>query len=458
MDKKYVGTYIVTAIYFLFSGIEYAIILPTLNLFLDSFNAPKIYLGLALSSFSLTGLISAPIYGRFTDKYDSTKAVVILSNIFEIGGNILYFMAWSPWVIVASRMIAGVGSGSSASIFGTIARTTTEEQRTAAFSLLLSLRQFGLLVGPACQLFLIHFDFYIGRFHLTSINSPGLFMAALWTIHQLLMVLFYRDVKSSDTTTQVAGGDYERLDNEDDSDNTPTAPTVVQVSTWKEMAIELLNENVVACLFMAFAVMFFQTSSETVLTPLTQLLFDWKEFANSMVFLGVGSVALISFLSLSKISKKVSDRKMLFVGLIILNLNTIAFIVFYNYLDQLTHKFKMIFFVIYSIVLVFDLPFIWVPQVSLFTKITKKENQAFYQGVRILLMRFGMILGPLWTSSTLSNYNYLLGLNLAISAIVFTMVCVSYKKLVPPSTTNNDNEEAPLLAGYARKDSNTVDA
>ena len=59
-------------------------------------------------------------------------------------------------------------------------------------------------------------------------------MAALWTIHQVLMVLFYRDVKSTEST-QVAG-DYESLDNDEDNE-VPTPTTTVQVSTWKEMAI-----------------------------------------------------------------------------------------------------------------------------------------------------------------------------------------------------------------------------
>ena len=104
----------------------------------------------------------------------------------------MYFMAGSAWMIIASRGIAGLGSGSSSSIFGAVARMTTEEQRTAVFSLLLSTRQFGLLVGPACQLFLIHFDFYIGKFHLTSINSPGVSYNTLTTNtneHNLMIML-----------------------------------------------------------------------------------------------------------------------------------------------------------------------------------------------------------------------------------------------------------------------------
>lgn len=437
MDKKHVGTYVVTAIYFLFSGIEYAIILPTLNLFLQSFDAPPIYLGLALSSFSFTGLISAPMYGRFTDRYDSTKAAVMLSNVFEIGGNIWYFMARSSWQIVLSRMVAGIGSGSSASIFGSVARTTTEEQRTAVFSLLLSLRQFGLLIGPACQIFLMKFEFYIGPFHVSSVNSPGLFMACLWTVHQILMAFFFRDIKT--------------MDNEDDDvttahqDKNPDG--TVRVSSWKEMALELLNENVIACLFSAFTVMFIQTGCEALMTPLTDMLFHWKEFQNSMVFIVIGAVVIVSFLVLGKISKTVSDRKMLVCGFVALNLLTISFIIFYNYLDQLSYTSKMVFFVIYTVGLVFDFPFIWVPQVSLFTKITSKENQAFYQGVRIFLMRIGMILGPLWASSTLYNYNIMLGLNLGMSLLLLGMVCLSYKTLVPPSSSTDD-EQTPLLNGH----------
>jgi len=58
----------------------------TLNLYLLSLGAENYFIGLEMLSFSLTGLLSAPIYGRITDITHSTKLTVTVSNLFEIGG------------------------------------------------------------------------------------------------------------------------------------------------------------------------------------------------------------------------------------------------------------------------------------------------------------------------------------------------------------------------------------
>jgi len=51
-----------------------------------SLNAAPYFIGLVLSAFSVGGLISAPLYGRFTDKTGSSKYSVIFSNLCEIAG------------------------------------------------------------------------------------------------------------------------------------------------------------------------------------------------------------------------------------------------------------------------------------------------------------------------------------------------------------------------------------
>jgi len=85
----------------------------------------------------------------------------------------MYFAALNPYMVMGSRLIAGLGSGSGSSIFGMISRSTTKEERTAAFSRLMSLRQIGLVIGPAFNLFLRKMDFYIGNFHVNSYTVPG---------------------------------------------------------------------------------------------------------------------------------------------------------------------------------------------------------------------------------------------------------------------------------------------
>lgn len=58
-------------------------------------------------------------------------------------------------------------------LFGEVARTTTRKERTAAFTLMVGVRQIGLIIGPALNLFLREFDCKVGPFVLNKHTGPG---------------------------------------------------------------------------------------------------------------------------------------------------------------------------------------------------------------------------------------------------------------------------------------------
>ena len=86
-------------------------------------------LGLVLSAFSISGLIAGPVMGRYHSFYSitvfnfnftrifshfrwsdltgNTKLVILVSNVFEIGGSFMYFVGISGWFLVASRIVCG---------------------------------------------------------------------------------------------------------------------------------------------------------------------------------------------------------------------------------------------------------------------------------------------------------------------------------------------------------------
>ena len=62
----------------------------------------------------------------------------------------MYFAAYavkSPYMILGSRFLVGLGAGAGAAIFAELALTTTKQQRTTIFSLFMALRQLGMVVG-----------------------------------------------------------------------------------------------------------------------------------------------------------------------------------------------------------------------------------------------------------------------------------------------------------------------
>ncbi len=99
---------------FFLVGIDYAIILPTawgyINTFMQ-FHYGGFVMGILLSVFALSGAISGIILGYLNDTGVSLKRLVLFGIMFKIIGNILYFIGINIYVVVISRLIAGIGMG-----------------------------------------------------------------------------------------------------------------------------------------------------------------------------------------------------------------------------------------------------------------------------------------------------------------------------------------------------------
>lgn len=74
-------------------------------------------MGILLSVFALSGAISGLILGHLNDLGVPLKRLLIVGGLFEIVGNFLYFVGINVYLIVFSRLIAGVGMGIAVNIF-----------------------------------------------------------------------------------------------------------------------------------------------------------------------------------------------------------------------------------------------------------------------------------------------------------------------------------------------------
>lgn len=83
--KRYT-TYITMGVFFLAGGIEYTVVFPTLYDCVQEVGGEEWLYGLSLSAFSISNLITSPLYGLVFDKTKQTKWIVFVGNLFEIGG------------------------------------------------------------------------------------------------------------------------------------------------------------------------------------------------------------------------------------------------------------------------------------------------------------------------------------------------------------------------------------
>lgn len=495
--RKKILTYVTIGLIFLLSGVEYAVILPTIWKYLQTLDAAPYFLGLALSAFSLSGLLSGPLFGHWSDRTRTTKKIILFANFFEIVGNFMYFLGYSKWLLLSSRLVAGIGTGAGSSIFGFLTRSTAPEDRATVFAAVMACRQAGLLIGPAFNIFLRLCDFHLGPFVVNKYTAPGLFMCALWILLQLAVVFMYWDLPERGKATLVSrgavNGDTLVVDHDDDdgdpdhqqqeeeegkplmlsqelsgsygslatvspsrtqrsSDSTanrvflPPSPSLARShdspSPFKNFSMtrEFLREEVVVLLAAQFITLFNQTALETMVTPLTQRYFNYGELENSVMYCLCGVEVIAGFLFVRWLSRRVAERVVLAVGLIICNISCVWCLIFLtNPLGGF--PWQLAEFVIGVFLQVLGLPFVAVAQVSLFSKVTAEKTQGFSQGVRRSVGGLATILGPLWAGGLTDNMYIMMGVMMALLALLTMMLAFSYNRLVePPAEEEEDTD------------------
>ncbi|XP_062261014.1 major facilitator superfamily domain-containing protein 8 [Platichthys flesus] len=446
---------------FMLSGIEYAVILPTIWRYLQILEAPPYFLGLGLSAFSLSGLLTGPLFGFWSDRWKTTKSIILFSNLFEIVGNLMYFIGYSKWLLLCSRLVAGVGAGAGSSIFGFLTQSTRPEERAGIFAAIMACRQVGLLVGPAFNLFLRLCDFKLGPFVVNKYTSPGIFMCLLWVLLQCVVLAMYWDLPP--ITSEDEAVILEMKQEEDDDEEVPLMQSNEELShTYRAVSShqpessalsdtqpdheataasnpfrnfsasrEFLREEVVVLLTAQFITLFNQTALETMVTPLTQRYFSFGELSNSLMYSLCGVEVILGFFFVRWLSSKVADRVVLAAGLVICCTACIWSLVFLCD-PRGGYGWELTTFIIAVFLQLLGLPFVAVSQVSLFSKVTDEKTQGFSQGVRRSVGGLATILGPLWAGGLTDNLYIMLGMMLALLILITVMAALSYERLTEP--------------------------
>ena len=497
LKTKKLLTNIATGIFFLLGGIEYAVIIPTLYLYIKDLGGNEGFYGLTFAAFCTSGLFSSPIFGRVTDHVRKTKICVLVANVFEIGGNVMYFVANSKYMVLGGRMVSGVGMGAAASIFAQLAWTSTEKERTSVFSLALAMRQLGIMIGPALNIFLEKLKFKLGPFEVNENTIPGLFMAALWCLMQLIILIMYYDLPSIHETNSpdeensiiphngvdhvIIGNDVtidesdaeivkhhanwrhpvgsiQAINSDSDVESSTGDIPNIQKSATKRASInwidEYLREEIVLLLGYQFILFFNQCALESLLVPLTTELFGWDPIANSGFFCGAALIGLIIYLIIRFLSKTVSDRWIIALGLA-LETTALCYLMVFVPEMQPNHDVTKneIIFLIGGAMVILGLPCFLVGSTSLLSKLTSMRTQGTTQGIRRVVANLGIIMGPLWAGSFLKRMRVMLGVMLGLQGMMVVMTALTFKKLKvgekgsghTSRRTGNEEEKKPLL-------------
>ena len=157
-------------------------VLPLLPFYARDFGANGLVLGLLISSFSIAQLLSAPVWGRFSDRYGRRPALLI--GLFASAvAFVVFAFADSLWLLFVSRLVQGAGGGTVGVIQAYVADATEPQHRARSLGWLSAATNLGVTIGPPIGALTV----VLGR------PAPGLFGAALCLINMAFAARFLRE-------------------------------------------------------------------------------------------------------------------------------------------------------------------------------------------------------------------------------------------------------------------------
>jgi len=143
-------------------------IIPLLPFYAKHLGANGFVVGLLVSSFAIAQLITAPVWGRFSDRYGRRPALLVGLSASAIA-YVVFGFATSLWLLFLSRLVQGAGGGTVSVIQAYVADALKPEERAKGLGWLSAATNAGVALGPLVGSFASNWQH----------SGPGLIAAAL---------------------------------------------------------------------------------------------------------------------------------------------------------------------------------------------------------------------------------------------------------------------------------------
>ncbi len=178
-------------------------VLPLMPFYARELGAGSMMVTVLVVSFTAAQLLSAPLWGRFSDKYGRRPALLVGLGAAAIA-YVVFAFANSLWLLLLSRLVQGAGGGTVGVIQAYVADSTEPESRAKALGWLSAATNLGVALGPP----LGSLALLIGH------TGPGLLAAVLCVINMVFAWKFLnesRDMEDARTSVKKANASREAI-------------------------------------------------------------------------------------------------------------------------------------------------------------------------------------------------------------------------------------------------------
>ena len=186
-------------------------ILPLIPFYAQTLGASGFVIGVLISAFSIAQLVSAPLWGKLSDRH-GRRPVLIIGLAISALSYAAFAFANTLWLLFFSRAVQGLGGGTVGVVQAYVADTSEPEERAKGLGWLSAATSLGTIVGPALGSVLAAMW---GR------SAPGLGAALLCALNLAFAWRFLTESRDLRTTGSHA---------------IPAAPGVRKLSPWQVLA------------------------------------------------------------------------------------------------------------------------------------------------------------------------------------------------------------------------------
>ncbi|RMH18110.1 MAG: MFS transporter [Acidobacteria bacterium] len=152
----------------------FALILPLLPLYATRYGAPPVVVGLLMAAFAFAQLLTAPLWGRLSDRA-GRRPVIIGGQCLAAIAFAIFAVADSVWLLLLCRLVQGAGGGTVSVNQAYVGDVAGPQDRARALGWITACSSLGVMIGPAIASFSFRF----------SESAPGMIAAALSALNVL---------------------------------------------------------------------------------------------------------------------------------------------------------------------------------------------------------------------------------------------------------------------------------
>jgi MFS family permease len=159
--------------------IGFLMVLPTIPYYAKDLGARPVVITMIISSFFFAQLVTAPLWGRFSDRYGRRPALLVGLSSSAVAFA-LFGLANTIWLLFLFRLVQGAGGGTTGVVQAYVSDAVPPEERAKALGWISAATNAGVMIGGGIGSLAAHLGHWGPGFVAAGLCTLNVISAWLW--------------------------------------------------------------------------------------------------------------------------------------------------------------------------------------------------------------------------------------------------------------------------------------